>query len=67
MAVLVSVAYAHACPSVASVRQGQASDDFMIPPPSTPEGAEKAKAFVDAYHAYIDSLGKIDRSVKKKN
>ena len=45
---------AHAYPSAASVRQEK---DFMIPPPTSPESAAKAKAFVEAYHAYIKSLG----------
>lgn len=33
------------------------ADDFPIPPPNSPESTIKAQAFVDAYHAYIDSLG----------
>jgi hypothetical protein len=53
--ILVSVANAY--PSNANLRQAQSGDDFLIPPPNSPESAAKAKAFANAYQDYIKSLG----------
>lgn len=62
LVVAVSVSVVCALPSrqelLQSERQAKSAADYMIPPPNSPESEAKANAFVDAYHAYIDSLGK---------
>ena len=61
LVVAVSVSVVCALPSrqelLQNMRQAKSTDEFLIPPPNSPESEAKAKAFVDAYHAYIGSLG----------
>ncbi len=41
------------------------ADDFPIPPPNSPESAAKGMAFLEAYHAYVKTLG--THSIYSKN
>ena len=58
VAVLVSLVSAFPSDGQPALRQEpQTGDDFMIPPPNSPESETKAKAFVAAYNDYVKSLG----------
>ena len=58
VAVLVSLVCGFPSDGQPALRQApQTGDNFMIPPPNSPEAEAKAKAFVTAYHDYVKSLG----------
>ena len=66
MLLLVAAVSAVSNPSSMSLRQegektavlaNYEAEDFLIPPPTSPESAVLGMAFLEAYQAYLDTLG----------